>query len=75
MKALEYLSRMLKANQEIGNTPENILECIAELEALQQRSCESCFKNIDVQLCPCHDIRICRDKRIKFCSEHELKEQ
>ena len=42
MKALEYLYRMLKANQEIGNTPENILECIAELEALQQRSCESC---------------------------------
>ena len=46
-----------------------------ELEALQQRSCESCFKNIDVQLCPCHDMRIGRDKRIQFCSEHELEEQ
>ena len=43
MKALEYLYRMLKANQEIGNTPENILECIAELEALQQpKSCAKC---------------------------------
>ena len=44
MKALEYLYRMLKANQEIGNTPENILECIAELEALQQtKSCNGCW--------------------------------
>ena len=43
MKALEYLYRMLKVNQEIGNTPENILECIAEQEALQQpKSCAKC---------------------------------
>ena len=43
MKALEYLYRMLKANQGIGNTPENILECITELEALQQpKSCAKC---------------------------------
>ena len=43
MKALEYLYRMKKANDEMGMGAQNIDEAIAELEALQQpKSCEGC---------------------------------
>lgn len=46
MKALEYLYRMKKANDEMGMGAQNIDEAITELEALQSRSCEGCKHHI-----------------------------
>lgn len=42
MKALDYLYRIKKANEEMGNEPINLYEAIEELEELQNRSCENC---------------------------------
>ena len=42
MKALDYLYRMKKANDEMGMCAQNVDEAIAELEVLQSRSCNGC---------------------------------
>lgn len=43
MKALDLLYRMKKANEDMGNYDAiNIYEAIAELEYLNNRSCENC---------------------------------
>ena len=42
MKALEYLYRMKKANDEMGMSAKNLDEAIEELEDLENRSCDNC---------------------------------
>ena len=85
MKALDYLYRMKKANDEMGMGAQNIDEAIAELEALQQRSCKTC-KYYDTERPRSHpNYAECnkRDCPLSYvevhyafcCSEHTPKEQ
>ena len=78
MRALEYLYRMKKANDEMGMGAQNIDEAIAELEEMQQsKSCEGC-KYYTSTLCPVEEFSIASAELEKYpfyCNRHEPKEQ
>ncbi|MDD2273964.1 MAG: hypothetical protein PHH29_17095 [Desulfuromonadaceae bacterium] len=63
MKALDYLYRMKKANDEMGMGAQNIDEAIAELEALQQpKQCNTCrFYHSFTGVCANDNCPLCAD--------------
>ena len=81
MKTLEYLYRMKKANDEMGNyEATNLYECIAELKSIQSRSCEGCKCWDSVEFSIIKTLSYCRflntgTKNTFYCSEFEAKEE